>query len=201
MLQEGSIVPVGEIQERKVNVRLITATHRNLMESVANGSFREDLFYRIAVGVLHLPPIREREGDLSLLADSLMKIIGDQDSLLKHKNISSCARNLILKQPWRGNVRELYSTLLRAALWSKGDSITAADIQQSLFSIPEKPSDIESIDLSQAVDLQKLIGDFSANYIRRALQVSGYNKTRAAQLLGLKNYQTLNNWMEKYGIT
>lgn len=201
VLQEGSIVPVGGTQERKVNVRLITATHRNLMESVANGSFREDLFYRIAVGVLHLPPIREREGDLSLLADSLMKIIGDQDPLLEHKNISSCAKNFIIKQSWRGNVRELYSTLLRAALWSQGDSITAADIQQSLFSIPEKTSNSESITLSQGVDLQQLIGDFSANYIRRALQVSGYNKTRAAQLLGLKNYQTLNNWMEKYGIS
>ncbi|PAA96784.1 sigma-54 interaction domain-containing protein [Serratia fonticola] len=200
VLQEGAFVPVGSTKEQKVDIRLITATHRNLMEAVANGSFREDLFYRVAVGVLHLPPLREREGDLSLLADSLIKAMSIHDPILKHKKISPDARNLILQQPWRGNVRELQSTLLRAALWCQGDDITAADIREALFHMPEQETGLMNKDISKGIDIQGIIGIVAADYIRKALEHSGQNKTRAAQLLGLKNYQTLNNWMEKYGI-
>ena len=201
VLQEGTFVPVGGSKETKVDIRLITATHRNLMEAVANGDFREDLFYRVAVGVLHLPPLREREGDLSLLADTLLRSLGEQHKDLGHKETSLNAKNLILRHPWRGNVRELQSTLLRAALWCQGDAISADDIRQALFQMPEKEPGIAEKDVSQGVDIQELIGEFASNYIRRALDCSGQNKTRAAQLLGLKNYQTLNNWMEKYGIS
>lgn len=201
VLQEGAFVPVGGTKEQKVDVRLITATHRNLMEAVANGRFREDLFYRVAVGVLHLPPLREREGDLSLLTDTLIKAMSNHDSMLKGKNISPDAKNIILQYPWRGNVRELQSTLLRSALWCQGDVINAADIRQALFNMPEQDSGLLNKDVSQGIDIQEIIGCVSADYIRRALAHSGQNKTRAAQLLGLKNYQTLNNWMEKYGIS
>lgn len=201
VLQEGTFTPVGGNKEQKVDVRLITATHRNLMEAVANGSFREDLFYRVAVGVLHLPPLREREDDLSLLAESLLKAMGNHDAMLKHKKISPDAKNLILQHPWRGNVRELQSTLLRAALWCQGDDITATDIRQALFHMPERDTGLMNKDVSQGVDIQQIIGNIAADYIRQALAHSGQNKTRAAQLLGLKNYQTLNNWMEKYGIS
>lgn len=201
VLQEGSFTPVGGMKEQTVDVRLITATHRNLMEAVARGGFREDLFYRVAVGVLHLPPLREREGDLSLLADNLVSTMSDQDPLLKHKKISPEAKNIILQHPWRGNVRELQSTLLRAALWCQGDSILAQDMHQALFHMPEHNTDIMDRDISQGFDIQEIIGKVSASYIRRALEYSGQNKTRAAQLLGLKNYQTLKNWMEKYGIS
>ncbi len=200
VLQEGTFVPVGDSKEIKVDIRLITATHRNLMEAVSSGSFREDLFYRVAVGVLHLPPLREREGDLLLLGDTLLAALGEQDIALKHKKLSPEAKNLILRHPWRGNVRELQSTLLRAALWCQGQMISDEDIRQSLFQMPEKDAGIAARDVSQGIDIQDLIGEFVSDYIRRALDCSGQNKTRAAQLLGLKNYQTLNNWMEKYGI-
>lgn len=200
VLQEGSFTPVGGAQEQKVDVRLITATHRNLMEAVASGSFREDLFYRVAVGVLHLPPLREREGDLTLLSDALLISLGGQDTGLKDKKLSPDARNIILRHPWRGNVRELQSTLLRAALWCQGETITAEDIRQALFQMPEQESGVLNKDISQGIDIQKIIGDVAVGYIRQALEHTGHNKTRAAQLLGLKNYQTLNNWMEKYGI-
>ncbi|CBJ80549.1 Helix-turn-helix, Fis-type [Xenorhabdus bovienii str. Jollieti] len=201
VLQEGTFIPVGGTKEQKVDVRLITATHRNLIEAVSNGSFREDLFYRVAVGVLHLPPLRERDGDLSLLADSLVKAMSIHDSMLRHKKISPDAKNLILQCPWRGNVRELQSTLLRAALWCQGDDITAADIRQALFHMPEPETGLMNMDISQGIDIQCIIGSVAATYIRKALDHSGQNKTRSAQLLGLKNYQTLNNWMEKYGIS
>lgn len=201
VLQEGVCTPVGSTKEEATDIRLITATHRNLMEAVSNGTFREDLFYRVAVGVLHLPPLREREGDLSLLADRLLSSLGKQDSELRHKKLSPDAKNLILKQPWRGNVRELQSTLMRAALWCQGDEITAEEIRQAMFRMPEKEAGVMDQDVSQGVDIQEVIGEVVSEYIRRALDSSGQNKTRAAQLLGLKNYQTLNNWMEKYGIS
>ncbi|MBN3172994.1 sigma 54-interacting transcriptional regulator [Pectobacterium brasiliense] len=201
VLQEGTFIPVGGIKEQKVDVRLITATHRNLMSEVVNGNFREDLFYRVAVGVLHLPPLRERAGDVSLLADSLVNAMSIHDPMLRHKKISPDAKNLILQYAWRGNVRELQSTLLRAALWCQGDNITATDIRQALFHMPERETRLMEKDVSQGVDIQEIIGNIAANYIRKALEHSGQNKTRAAKLLGLKNYQTLNNWMEKYGIS
>lgn len=200
VLQEGAFTPVGGTQELKVDVRLITATHRNLIEAVASGTFREDLFYRVAVGVLHLPPLRERAGDLLLLADTLLVALGENDQLLKDKKISPDAKNLILSHPWRGNVRELQSTLLRAALWCQGDSIGTEDIRGALFQMPEREPGVLSMDVSQGIDIQSIIGDLASHYIREALQITANNKTRAAQLLGLKNYQTLTNWMEKYGI-
>ncbi|MDF4657328.1 sigma 54-interacting transcriptional regulator [Vibrio parahaemolyticus] len=201
VLQEGSFTPVGGTKEHKVDVRLITATHRNLMEAVSNGTFREDLFYRIAVGVLHLPPLREREGDLLLLADSLLEALSSQESSLERKIISPDAKNLILKHSWKGNVRELQSTLLRALLWCEDKTITSDDIRQALFQMPEKESNVMNRDFSQGVDIQRVIGDIVSQYIRQALEHCGGNKTNAAKLLGLKSYQNLNNWMEKYGIS
>lgn len=201
VLQEGVFVPVGGAEEVEVDVRLITATHRDLIQMIADGRFREDLFYRIAVGVLHLPPLREREGDLSLLADNLLDSMRAKDAFLKHKIISPDAKNIIIQQRWPGNVRELQSTILRAALWCKGDTIHADDIRQSLFSRSPVKEGLMNKDISQGIDIQDVMGEVAKEYIRKALDYTGHNKTRAAQLLGLKNYQTLNNWMEKYGIS
>lgn len=200
VLQEGSFTPVGGSKECRVDVRIVAATNRDLMQLVAEGSFREDLFYRVAVGVLHLPPLREREGDLNLLTDRIMADIAARDSHLEGKKISVEARNLILRHPWPGNMRELHSTLLRAALWSQTDSIEAADLRQALFQMPEKERDLLGRDLSKGVDIQGLCDDIWRHYIPRALDATHGNKTRAAALLGLNNYQTLTNLMEKLGL-
>lgn len=200
VLQEGTLTPVGGSQEQKVDVRLITATHRNLMQEVAQGRFREDLFYRIAVGVLHLPPLREREGDLLLLTEALLAGIGSQDVSLRHKKISAEAKNFILRHPWRGNVRELQATLLRAALWCQGEVISPEDVDQALFRLPQQESDPMALDVSQGIDIQEIISRVACHYIHQALARTGQNKTRAASLLGLKSQQTLSNWMDKHGI-
>jgi transcriptional regulator with PAS, ATPase and Fis domain len=200
VLQEGMLVPVGGDKELPVDVRIITATHRNLMEATAEGRFREDLFYRVAVGVLHLPPIRDREGDLSLLADMVLKALGEKDLALFRKKLSPDAKKIILQHAWRGNVRELQSTLIRAALWSLGDSVTGADIQLALFTMPERELGLLSHDVDQGIDLHVLMGSLAAHYIRAALAHTHQNKTKAAKLLGLNSQQTLSNWIEKYGI-
>lgn len=200
VLQEGVVNPVGASKDVKVDVRVITATHRNLMQAVADGRFREDLFYRVAVGVLHLPALREREGDLLPLADYLLKEITAQDSSLRGKKFSADVKNIILRHPWRGNVRELQSTLLRAALWCSGSVIGVADIEQALFQMPQDQRSPMSFDVSQGIDLQEIISSVAGHYLRQALKITGNNKTRAAGLLGLKSQQTLSNWMSKYGI-
>ena len=200
VLQEGKVVPVGSDNEVSVNVRIITATHRNLIEAVAVGDFREDLFYRVAVGVLHLPPLRAREGDLSLLSEMILKAQGEQDRTFTGKKLSVEAKKLILQHPWRGNVRELQSTLVRATLWSSGESITGSDLRQALFTMPEQEVALLNRDVGQGIDLQALMGELAAHYIQSALVYTGQNKTKAAKLLGLKSQQTLSNWIEKYDI-
>ena len=105
-----------------------------------------------------------------------------------------------MKQAWQGNIRELHSTLLRAALWSKSVTITASDIERALFRMPEREVGVLGRDISQGIDINEIISEVSAHYIERALTESGGSKSKAADLLGMKNYQTLNNWMEKYGV-
>ncbi|WNL42733.1 sigma 54-interacting transcriptional regulator [Halomonas sp. PAMB 3264] len=200
VLQEGRLVPVGSDAEHPVDVRIITATHRNLMEAVAGGQFREDLFYRVAVGVLHLPPLRARQGDLSLLADVVLKAQGGQDSVFLGKKLSAEAKKVILQHSWRGNVRELQSTLVRAALWSSGESITGPEMRQALFIMPERGPGLLNHNVTQGIDLNVLMADLAAHYIRDAMAHTAQNKTKAAKLLGLKSQQTLSNWMMKYGI-
>ena len=134
------------------------------------------------------------------MIDALLQAIGKTDIHLKDKKISVDARKVILKQAWQGNVRELHSTLLRAALWSQAASISAIDVEKALFRMPERDVGVLGRDLSQGIDITQLLSDVSTHYIERALTESGGNKSRAAGMLGLKNYQTLNNWMKKYGI-
>lgn len=201
VLQEGVYVPVGGDKEHEVDIRLITATHRNLMEAVATGTFREDLFYRVAVGVLHLPPLREREGDISMLAETLLTSLGAQDAGLKDKKLSVEAKKVILRHSWRGNVRELQSSLLRAALWCRGDTVGADDIRQSLFQMPEKNTGLLDRDVTQGIDINEICDDVMRHYIPLALDAARGKKSKAAELLGMNSYQSLDHKMKKLNIT
>lgn len=204
VLQSGEFVRVGADKPSKVDVRVVAATNRNLIEEVAAGRFREDLFYRIAVGVLHLPPLRERHGDLGMLADALLGQInrdargqpGYEDKILSPK-----AKNIILAHPWRGNVRELYSTLLRASLWSSGEAITDEALEAALFQRPGRSVGILDRELTDSFSIHGVISELVQHYIPRALEQTGGNRTQAAKLLGLKNYQTLNDWIEKHQVS
>jgi len=200
VLQSGELTPVGATKPIKVDVRIIAATNRDLLQEVAAGRFREDLFYRIAVGVLKLPPLRQRAGDIGLLAESLLAGVYKDLKSVDHKKLSTDAKNLILKQPWRGNIREMQSTLLRASLWATGAKITAADIQQALFVMPEGEAGVLGRDISQGIEIEEIIGEVAQHYIARAMAEAQGNKTKAATLLGLGTYQTLGNWIKKYTI-
>lgn len=204
VVQSGELTQVGASTPVKVDVRIVAATNRNLIEDVATGKFREDLFYRIAVGVLHLPPIRDRKGDLGLISEAMLEKI-NQDAKLqpgyKHKMFSVKAKNLIHNHPWKGNIRELYSTILRASLWSEGNKITENDIESALFKTPSPTNNIPERDLNNNFNIQNVIDENVRHYLEKALKKTGGNRTKAAEILGLSNYQTLNNWMKKYGIS
>ena len=208
-VQEGEVRRVGDKDTKKVDVRIIAATNRDLAAEVAAGRFREDLFYRLAVLILKAPPLRDREGDLGPLIDGLLKRINEQSERVKEpgykrKKISSDARNLLMQQSWPGNIRELENTLRRAALWSDGTTIGADDIKEALLpSVVGKGAGemILNRSLEQGIEIQSLIGTVAEHYLRRAMDTAHGNKTKAAKMLGLANYQTLSNWLEKYGIS
>ena len=207
-LQEGEVRRVGDNKTSLVDVRVIAATNRDLVAEVAAGRFREDLFYRLAVLVLKVPPLRERDGDLAPLIAGLLKRINDQSERarepgFKRKKLSAGARKLLMHELWPGNIRELENTLRRAAVWSDGDEISPEDIKEALLPAARGKAAADAIlnrTLEQGIDLQSLIGSVAEHYLRRALEAAHGNKSKAAELLGLPSYQTLTNWMRKYGI-
>jgi transcriptional regulator with GAF, ATPase, and Fis domain len=206
VLQEGEVTRVGSTKARNVDVRIIAATNRDLMTEVSEGRFREDLFFRLAVLVLKVPPLRQREGDLGPLIDGLLERVNESstDEPGYHKKkISPTARNLLLLHPWPGNVRELQNTLQRAAVWSDGEVIDADDIREALLPLESRAGRNDEIldrPLGQGFDLKDLIGTIARHYLHRAMETTHGNKTRAAELVGLPNYQTLTNWLERYGV-
>ena len=199
VLQEGKITPVGSTKSVAADVRVICATNKDLLQAVAEGKFREDLFYRVAVGVINLPPLKERSGDLKVLAKNLINQIQQQTGL-GNKKLSPKANNLILGHPWPGNVRELYSTLLRASLWSQGSNISEQELRDVMFTQQSNDSDILSSDLSQAIDLQGVVDKVEEYYVRLAWDKTARQKKKAAELLGYSSYQNYNKRLEKYGI-
>lgn len=205
-IQENKILRVGDSKPHEINIRIIAATNRNLIEDIQSGRFREDLFHRIAVGVLNLPALRERQGDLDLIIDFVLdginrKFEGIQD--WKHKKLSASAKNLMHQHPWPGNVRELHNTLSRAVIWTTTETITAEDMKESLFPVISTNNEHASIlnrNIGRGFSLPDLLADVSSHYLQRAIDESKGNKTRMASLLGIPNYQTVSNWLKKYGL-
>ncbi|MFV2074255.1 MAG: sigma-54 interaction domain-containing protein, partial [Thermoanaerobaculales bacterium] len=204
-LQEAEILPVGSSRSRKVDVRLIAATNRSLVAEVAAGTFREDVFHRLAVAVLRLPPLRERREDLPLLVDHLLAQVnreGREQPGFVEKKLSVGARNLLVSQPWPGNVRELQNTLRRAAIWTPEATLKAEEIRDALLPITRAGDEntVLGRPLGEGLDLPALLATVARHYLERGLDESHGNKTLAAELVGLPSYQTFSNWMKRYGV-
>jgi DNA-binding NtrC family response regulator len=202
-LQEGEVRRLGGKEAKKVDVRVIAATNRDLLDQVSGGRFRADLFYRLAVAVIKLPPLRDREGDISLLMDRLLAQINkesDSEPGYKDKVLSPGAKKLLLRHTWPGNVRELLNTLRRAAIWSQAVEIQADDIKDALF--PENSSQQAILErpLGDACNLPDILQEVARHYLERAIAESGGNKSIAAKLVGLRSYQTFTNWLTKYRV-
>ena len=203
-LQEGTVLRVGATRPVTVDVRIIAATNRTLTEEIAEGRFREDLFYRLAVAGLHLPPLRERPGDLNLLLDRLLEQVNEEHARqpgFEHKSFSVSARNVVHTHSWPGNVRELVNTLHRLAIWTPGPEVVAEDVREALLPpIGARADRILDRSMDKGLSLPDLLAEVARHYLERALDATGGNKTRAARLVGLPSYQTLTNWLKRYGV-
>lgn len=203
-LQEKKVRRIGGKTESTVDVRVIAATNRNLLEEVRAGRFREDLYFRLAVLVLKVPPLRDREGDVGLLIGRFLETLNaelEAQSGGVQKKLSAGAKNLLLRHPWPGNVRELEATLLRAFVWSKGPVIDEGEAREAIVGGPASPgTEVLGRPLGEGFNLENLLGDVARHYLTRALAEAQGKKTKAAALVGLPSYQTLKNWLEKYEV-
>jgi transcriptional regulator with PAS, ATPase and Fis domain len=200
VLQSGELSKVGDAQTINVDVRIIAATHRNLPAEIAQGHFREDLFYRVAVGIISLPPLRERQGDIALLSAYLLQKI-NQDAVHQPdyvaKTLSVKAKNKLLNYDWPGNIRELQGVLLRASIWSEDKQISETELQEAMIVRPQKTTADDLPELGNGIDIQAVLEGIKLKYIKSALKQTAGNKKEASDLLGLPNYQTLTNWLQK----
>lgn len=199
-LQEGVVVRVGESRPIKVDVRIVSATNRDLAEDAATKSFREDLYYRLAVLSLRLPPLRDREGDILLLAEHILA--KQQEKLVKGgsaRKLSPAAKRVLLQHHWPGNVRELEATLLRALVWSVGDSISDKEVLDAMAKRPAAGAAAEA-HIEDGFDLRAMLRGVSSSYVRRALELADNNKSAAAKLIGFGSPQLLTQWMKRLGI-
>jgi transcriptional regulator with PAS, ATPase and Fis domain len=203
-LQQRKVRPVGGAADVPVDVRVIAATNRNLLEDVRDGRFREDLYYRLAVLVLKVPSLREREGDVGFLIDrwleKLNADIGSRPGAVQ-KKLSVGARSLLLRHGWPGNVRELEATLRRAFIWSRGTTLDEAELRDALLDAPRAAhADVLNQPLGEGFELADVMGDVARHYLSRAMNEADGNLTKAAALVGLASYQTLKGWLEKYEV-
>jgi len=180
-IQEKKIRPVGEQQEIPVDIRLLSATHRNLNDMVRDGSFRQDLYYRINVIDLHVPPLRERSGDIPVLVDHILaKLTGVEKQ--DRPTLSASALTALQRYPFPGNVRELENILERALALYEGNSIENNDLNLPVDAHnTAKPSEYDPVLGSLKEHLEKI----ERKAITLALEANDWDKTAAASQLGL----------------
>ena len=201
-LQSHEITPVGQSKPVQVNTRILAATHRDLAADVASGRFREDLYHRLAVGILRLPPLRQRSGDIELLAYHFLSLINADAAgrpEAQHKTLGESAMKAMLAHSWPGNVREMYHTLLRAVIWSTDSEISGGDIVAALLPMVRNDDSGHLRLVGEGFSLQDKLDQIAREYINQALRQTGHRTTSAAKLLGFGNHQTLSNWIKRLG--
>ncbi|HSG22220.1 MAG TPA: sigma-54 dependent transcriptional regulator, partial [Azonexus sp.] len=184
VLQEQAITRLGSTQSIPVNFRLVAATHVNLLEAIRAGRFREDLFYRLNVIHLQLPPLRERHGDVRLLAETVLRNFSLGTQRRKVSGFTSAAISAMESFDWPGNVRELINRVHRAVIMSDSKLITAADLGLEIF-----------VQENHGVTLGAARASFERDIIESSLRANGNNVTRAAQQLGVSRvtlYRVIN---------
>jgi DNA-binding NtrC family response regulator len=190
VLQEREAIPVGGTEAIPVDVRVVAATNRELEEEIKRGRFRTDLYYRLNVIAIHLPPLRDRREDIPIFVDAFLKRIAKEHDETP-KRLSEAATDAIQVYDWPGNVRELENALERAVVLTKGETIDLDAIPGKISErkaeplVAERPHDTPTLDLIEQA------------YIQWVLQNEGGNKTRAAEVLGI-DPSTLYRKLSKY---
>jgi DNA-binding NtrC family response regulator len=196
-LQDRSIERLGSTQPVPVDVRVLAATNRDLEREVAAGRFRADLYYRIHVVPIVLPPLRERREDVRLLAEAFLERARGESGRGPHR-ITPPALAALERYPWPGNVRELENAIERAVTLGSGDEIGVGDLPEEI-PLASRTESIQEDVRSGRLDLESAVARFESDLIREALGRMGGNQTRAAELLGITR-RLLKLKMDRYGI-
>jgi two-component system response regulator HydG len=191
-IQEREVIPVGATKAVPVEVRIIAATNRDLEEEITRGAFRSDLYYRLNVIQLHLPPLRERREDVPLLCNHFLERLAASEGG-RRITLSDEALELLVRYDWPGNVRELENALERAAVLSADDLIAAAALPDRVREAPRPRLAAEVVHANPTMEVVERA------YILWVLESEGGNKTRAAEVLGI-DPSTLYRKLIRYGI-
>ncbi len=192
VLQEQEVEPVGTTQAVKVDVRVVASTKYDLKNQIAQGKFRDDLYYRLNVIPIHIPPLRERKDDIKVLVNRFLR----EFSQGKPLQINPDALGILENYKWPGNVRELRNLMERLVLTTAGNQITAADIPAE-FLRPD--SALPELTESQQWNLEEILTNTEIKLLQAAIARSGGNKTKAAKLLNIP-LSTFRTKAEKHGL-
>jgi transcriptional regulator with GAF, ATPase, and Fis domain len=206
VIQEREFTPLGDTTPVKVDVRIIAATNVDLKEAVKNGTFREDLYYRLSVVPVELPPLRNRREDILPLAQHFIRKYAEENARELSDNLSADVLSLLENYYYPGNVRELENIIERAVVIATGNELTVDCLRpevrdpnlatEMIRSTEGKSGDI---DISRGVNFYDEVKKFEIDLIRRALDQTGGHQSRAARLLGL-NATTLNSKIKTYNL-
>ena len=192
VLQHREVIPVGATEAIPIDTRLIAATNRDLEEEIKRGNFRSDLYYRLNVISVYLPPLRTRRDDIPLLVDSFLEraaVVREEPQ----KRLSESARDALLEYQWPGNVRELENAIERAIILTEGDTIQASALPERVLDRKAEPLVSERPTVNPTLEL------IERAYITWVLQSEGGNKTRAADVLGI-DPSTLHRKLARFGV-
>jgi len=193
VLQEREFEPLGSTQTFKVDTRVMAATNKNLEEEIKKGLFREDLYYRINVVTISVPPLRERHEDIPLLADFFLKRFAEKNKRVI-KGFTPRAVDLLMRYDWSGNVRELENVVERAVIMARGEMITPMEFPENL-----KELDVELKEPSLNLSAGRSLKEVEKEMILRTLAETGGNRTHAADILGISR-RTLQLKLKEYGV-
>ncbi|MGF1670746.1 MAG: sigma-54-dependent transcriptional regulator [Balneolaceae bacterium] len=197
-LQENKIIRVGGTEVISVDVRVLSATNKDLQIEIDEGKFREDLYHRLNVIPIHVPPLRERRADIPVIAEWYLKKLGNDDILFSGKSFSNDALNELKNHPWPGNVRELQNVIERLALLSDGNEITPEDIRQ-LVSDYKNSEEV----LNEMIDKSKSFQEFKEEaekyFLIRKLEENNWNVSQTADAIDIQRSHIYNK-MKKYNI-
>jgi DNA-binding NtrC family response regulator len=206
VIQEREFTPLGDTSPRRVDVRIIAATNIDLKEAVRQGMFREDLYYRLSVVPIELPPLRDRRQDILPLAQHFVRKYNEENGRQVSEQVAPEVLSLLENYSWPGNVRELENAIERAVVIAPGDEITReclrreiADPQAAAAVARDAVGASSAIDVGRGVNFYDEVRRFEIDLIRRALDQTGGHQSRAARLLGM-NPTTLNSKIKTYNI-
>ncbi|MFZ5907747.1 MAG: sigma-54-dependent transcriptional regulator [Nitrospirota bacterium] len=193
VLENGTFRRLGGTTDIRVDVRIISATNKDLKEEIAAGRFREDLYYRLNVVPIHIPPLRERQEDIPLLIDHFLA-----KTTAEPKIITPDAMKILVQYAWKGNVRELENVIQRISLLVDKREITAHDLPPEIAESQEELAG-KVLLTSDGIDIDEIISNIEKRYILQALEKAHGVKTEAAKLLRL-SFRSFRHRLQKYGI-